>query len=82
MPTGTGEQLPSKQSAIGTGWVIFIVILVFLIFVVIVDVSCCFVSKCGVTMCIWSRVCGRKDSSKEKAMEAGERCASAFLFCV
>ena len=70
--TGT-DPAAARSAGIGTGWVMFIVILVFLIFLVIVDVSCCFMNKCGVTMCIWSRVCGRKDGAKEKAMEAGER---------
>jgi neurocan core protein len=61
-------------AGLDTGAVIGIVIVVFLIFLVIVDVSCYFMNGCGVLMCICVNLCGKPQPiNKEKVMEEGER---------
>ena len=77
----------SKQGAAGgkvatasTGIVIGVVIAIFILLLVVVDISCFFVNGCGVT----ARLCG-KEKIKKKSVEEGEKyapmIASNFLFC-
>ena len=58
-----------------TGGIIGIIFAVFVIFLLIVDISCYFMNDCGVLMCLRLRICGKRSSaSKDKMMEEGERC--------
>lgn len=66
---------PARQPPkLTIGAIIGIIIAVFVIFLIIVDVSCYFMNDCGVLMCLRLRVCGKRSSaSKDKMMEEGER---------
>ena len=70
-----------SRSGLSAGAVIGIVVIVFIIFLIIVDVSCYFMNSCGVLHCCCVQLCGKGAAgSKEKAMEEGERCVKKFFF--
>ncbi|XP_048471366.1 neural cell adhesion molecule 1a isoform X6 [Rhincodon typus] len=64
---------PSDGSGLGTGAIVGILIVVFLILLVAVDVTCYFINKCGLLMCIAVNFCGQPGpGSKGKDMEEGK----------
>ncbi|XP_041030057.1 neural cell adhesion molecule 1-like isoform X4 [Carcharodon carcharias] len=72
-PTVIPEADPSNGSSLGTGAIVGILIVVFLILLVAVDVTCYFVNKCGLLMCIAVNFCGQPGpGSKGKDMEEGK----------
>lgn len=69
-----------QAASVGPGAIVGIVVVIFVVLLVVVDVSCYFVNNCGVTMLICVHLCGRSTAfTKEKAMEEGERLVSANL---
>eukprot|EP00061_Rhincodon_typus_P018317 g47440.t1 len=67
------EADPSDGSGLGTGAIVGILIVVFLILLVAVDVTCYFINKCGLLMCIAVNFCGQPGpGSKGKDMEEGK----------
>ncbi|XP_059495014.1 neural cell adhesion molecule 1 isoform X5 [Stegostoma tigrinum] len=72
-PTVIPEVDPSDGSGLGTGAIVGILIVVFLILLVAVDVTCYFINKCGLLMCIAVNFCGQPGpGSKGKDMEEGK----------
>ncbi|XP_078283084.1 neural cell adhesion molecule 1a isoform X3 [Rhinoraja longicauda] len=72
-PTVIPEADPSNDSSLGTGAIVGILIVVFLILLVAVDVTCYFVNKCGLLMCIAVNFCGQPGpGSKGKDIEEGK----------
>lgn len=71
----------SQQAQAGTGLVVGIVLAVFIVFLIIVDVSCYFLNSCGLTMFLCGKLCKKESPyAKEKTMEEGERCVNySFL---
>ncbi|XP_072342735.1 neural cell adhesion molecule 1-like isoform X13 [Scyliorhinus torazame] len=64
---------PSNGSSLGTGAIVGILIVVFLILLVAVDVTCYFINKCGLLMCIAVNFCGQPGpGSKGKDIEEGK----------
>jgi len=65
---------------------VVLVLVIVTVLAVITDLSCYFVNRCGVTMCI-CRSLGRSpdpisgSQSKEKAMEEGERSVTSPVVC-
>lgn len=74
-----GRVAAASTSFLSVGAVIGIVVVLMLIVLVIIDVSCYFINGCGVTKTICVSIRGGSGggktgtSSKEKAMEQGER---------
>lgn len=69
-----------QAASVGPGAIVGIVIVVFVVLLVVIDVSCYFVNNCGVTTFVCVHLCGRSTVfTKEKAMEEGERLVSANL---
>uniref|UniRef100_A0A4W3HVU7 Neural cell adhesion molecule 1b n=1 Tax=Callorhinchus milii TaxID=7868 RepID=A0A4W3HVU7_CALMI len=63
----------SGGSGLGTGAIVGILIVVFLILLVAVDVTCYFINKCGLLMCIAVNFCGQAGpGSKGKDIEEGK----------
>ncbi|XP_072885672.1 neural cell adhesion molecule 1-like isoform X8 [Hemitrygon akajei] len=64
---------PSNDSGLGTGAIVGILIVVFLVLLVAVDVTCYFINKCGLLMCIAVNFCGQPGpGSKGKDIEEGK----------
>uniref|UniRef100_UPI00398E6F5F neural cell adhesion molecule 1-like isoform X2 n=1 Tax=Pristiophorus japonicus TaxID=55135 RepID=UPI00398E6F5F len=64
---------PSNASGLGTGAIVGILIVIFLILLVAVDVTCYFINKCGLLMCIAVNFCGQPGpGSKGKDIEEGK----------
>lgn len=64
---------PSSGSGLGTGAIVGILIIVFVILLVIVDVTCYFLNKCGLLMCIAVNLCGKSGpGAKGKDIEEGK----------
>ncbi|KAK9536789.1 hypothetical protein VZT92_006550 [Zoarces viviparus] len=60
-------------SSMGTGAIVGILIVVFLLLLVGVDVTCYFLNKCGLLMCIAVNFCGKAGpGAKSKDMEEGQ----------
>lgn len=67
-------------ASIGANLVIGIIIGIFVLFLIIVDISCYFINGCGLTMCICVQLCGRtKPKATPNEMEEGERFACLLL---
>nr|BAA24032.1 NCAM-180 [Cynops pyrrhogaster] len=64
---------PSSGSGLGTGAIVGILIIVFVILLVVVDVTCYFLNKCGLLMCIAVNLCGKSGpGAKGKDIEEGK----------
>ncbi|XP_014328334.1 neural cell adhesion molecule 1-like isoform X9 [Xiphophorus maculatus] len=60
-------------SGLGTGAIVGILIVVFLLLLVAVDVTCFFLNQCGLLMCIAVNVCGKAGpGAKSKDIEEGK----------
>ncbi|KAM9450344.1 neural cell adhesion molecule 1a isoform 1-T1 [Clarias gariepinus] len=60
-------------SGLGTGAIVGILIVVFLLLLVAVDVTCFFINKCGLLMCIAVNFCGKSGpNAKGKDIEEGK----------
>ena len=72
---GTGIAAPSQvKASIATSAAVGIGFVIFVIFLIIVDVSCYFLNGCGLTMFLCVHVCEKiQPQTKEKDMEIGER---------
>uniref|UniRef100_A0A3Q2DVJ0 Neural cell adhesion molecule 1a n=1 Tax=Cyprinodon variegatus TaxID=28743 RepID=A0A3Q2DVJ0_CYPVA len=67
-------------SGLGTGAIVGILIAVFLLLLVAVDVTCYFLNKCGLLMCIAVNVCGKAGpGAKSKDIEEGKAAFSRDL---
>ncbi|XP_035290752.1 neural cell adhesion molecule 1a isoform X3 [Anguilla anguilla] len=63
----------TNGSGLGTGAIVGILIVVFVLLLVAVDVTCYFLNKCGLLMCIAVNVCGKSGpGAKGKDMEEGK----------
>ncbi|XP_060746514.1 neural cell adhesion molecule 1a isoform X3 [Tachysurus vachellii] len=71
-PTAIPDPVVSG-TGLGTGAIVGILIVVFLLLLVGVDVTCYFLNKCGLLMCIAVNVCGKSGpSAKGKDIEEGK----------
>ena len=71
---GVSQEETRGMAGLSAGAIAGVVVSVFIVFLIIVDVSCYFMNDCGVLMCLRLRVCGaRSSASKDKMMEEGER---------
>jgi len=81
----------SSHLSFGVAAGVVLVLVIVTVLLVITDLSCYFVNRCGITMCI-CRSLGRSpgpvshSQSKEKAVEEGERSATyslnlSYRFC-
>ena len=57
----------------GLGIVFAVVVGVLVILLVVIDVSCYFINGCGATATVCMHVCHHGPTSKEMAMEEGDR---------
>ncbi|XP_059398777.1 neural cell adhesion molecule 1-like isoform X2 [Carassius carassius] len=65
--------IPETSSGLGTGAIVGILIVVFVLLLFGVDVTCYFLNKCGLLMCIAVNFCGKSGpSAKEKDIEEGK----------
>nr|XP_060643030.1 neural cell adhesion molecule 1 isoform X6 [Anolis sagrei ordinatus] len=63
----------SPTSGLGTAAIVGILIVIFVLLLVAVDVTCYFLNKCGLLMCIAVNVCGKSGpGAKGKDMEEGK----------
>ncbi|XP_053942792.1 neural cell adhesion molecule 1 isoform X4 [Cuculus canorus] len=63
----------SPTSGLGTAAIVGILIVVFVLLLVAVDVTCYFLNKCGLLMCIAVNLCGKSGpGAKGKDMEEGK----------
>ncbi|XP_075047452.1 neural cell adhesion molecule 1 isoform X4 [Mixophyes fleayi] len=63
----------STSSGLGTGAIVGILIIVFVLLLVAVDVTCYFLNKCGLLMCIAVNFCGKAGpGAKGKDIEEGK----------
>ncbi|XP_039619950.1 neural cell adhesion molecule 1a isoform X7 [Polypterus senegalus] len=63
----------AQSSGLSTGGIVGILIVVFLILLVAVDVTCYFLNKCGLLMCIAVNFCGKSGpGAKGKDIEEGK----------
>ncbi|XP_044138209.1 neural cell adhesion molecule 1 isoform X2 [Bufo gargarizans] len=63
----------STSSGLGTGAIVGILIVVFVLLLVVVDVTCYFLNKCGLLMCIAVNFCGKAGpGAKGKDIEEGK----------
>ncbi|MEE6484707.1 hypothetical protein FKM82_013982 [Ascaphus truei] len=63
----------STSSSLGTGAIVAILIIVFVLLLVVVDVTCYFLNKCGLLMCIAVNFCGKAGpGAKGKDIEEGK----------
>nr|XP_055036841.1 neural cell adhesion molecule 1a isoform X3 [Misgurnus anguillicaudatus] len=71
MPKPTA--IPETSSGLGTGAIVGILIVVFILLLLFVDVTCYFLNKCGLVMCIAVNFCGKSGpSAKNKDIEEGK----------
>ncbi|XP_065143010.1 neural cell adhesion molecule 1a isoform X4 [Paramisgurnus dabryanus] len=71
MPKPTA--IPETSSGLGTGAIVGILIVVFILLLLGVDVTCYFLNKCGLVMCIAVNFCGKSGpSTKSKDIEEGK----------
>ncbi|XP_030633946.1 neural cell adhesion molecule 1b [Chanos chanos] len=62
-----------EGTGLNTGFIVGILIVVFVLLLVAVDVTCYFLNKCGLLMCIAVNICGKAGpGSKGKDIEAGK----------
>ncbi|XP_047018002.1 neural cell adhesion molecule 1a isoform X7 [Ictalurus punctatus] len=76
-PPETFKTLPvnpvASGSSLGTGAIVGILIVVFLLLLIGVDVTCYFLNKCGLLMCIAVNFCGKSGpTAKGKDIEEGK----------
>ncbi|XP_068071876.1 neural cell adhesion molecule 1a isoform X5 [Danio rerio] len=65
--------IPETSSGLGTGAIVGILIVVFILLLFGVDVTCYFLNKCGLLMCIAVNFCGKSGpSAKSKDIEEGK----------
>ncbi|XP_077089269.1 neural cell adhesion molecule 1a isoform X9 [Siphateles boraxobius] len=65
--------IPETRSGLGTGAIVGILIVVFILLLFGVDVTCYFLNKCGLLMCIAVNFCGKSGpSAKGKDIEEGK----------
>ncbi|XP_051955290.1 neural cell adhesion molecule 1-like isoform X1 [Xyrauchen texanus] len=65
--------IPGTRSGLGTGAIVGILIVVFILLLFGVDVTCYFLNKCGLLMCIAVNFCGKSGpSAKGKDIEEGK----------
>ncbi|XP_028277285.1 LOW QUALITY PROTEIN: neural cell adhesion molecule 1-like [Parambassis ranga] len=65
--------IPDAMSGLGTGAIVGILIVVFFLLLVGVDVTCYFLNKCGLLMCIAVNLCGKAGpGAKSKDIEEGQ----------
>uniref|UniRef100_A0A672MEY4 Neural cell adhesion molecule 1-like n=1 Tax=Sinocyclocheilus grahami TaxID=75366 RepID=A0A672MEY4_SINGR len=65
--------IPETSSGLGTGAIVGILIVVFILLLFGVDVTCYFLNKCGLLMCIAVNFCGKSGpSAKGKDIEEGK----------
>uniref|UniRef100_A0A3B3RNN4 Neural cell adhesion molecule 1b n=1 Tax=Paramormyrops kingsleyae TaxID=1676925 RepID=A0A3B3RNN4_9TELE len=63
---------PLDSGRLGTGAVAGILVVAFVVLLVIVDVACFFINKCGLLMCLAANVCGKQGAgAKGKDFEGG-----------
>lgn len=63
----------SPTAGLGTAAIVGILIVVFVLLLVAVDVTCYFLNKCGLLMCIAVNLCGKSGpGAKGKDMEEGK----------
>uniref|UniRef100_A0A7M4EFW5 Neural cell adhesion molecule 1 n=1 Tax=Crocodylus porosus TaxID=8502 RepID=A0A7M4EFW5_CROPO len=63
----------SPTSGLGTAAIVGILIVIFVLLLVAVDVTCYFLNKCGLVMCIAVNLCGKSGpGAKGKDMEEGK----------
>ncbi|KAH0623347.1 hypothetical protein JD844_031586 [Phrynosoma platyrhinos] len=63
----------SPTSGLGTAAIVGILIVIFILLLVAVDVTCYFLNKCGLLMCIAINLCGKSGpGAKGKDMEEGK----------
>ncbi|KAM9540414.1 neural cell adhesion molecule 1-like isoform 9-T9 [Salvelinus alpinus] len=71
-PTAIPDTMDSG-SGLGTGAIVGILIVVFVLLLVGVDVTCYFLNKCGLVMCIAVNFCGKSGpGAKSKDLEEGK----------
>ncbi|KAL0994518.1 hypothetical protein UPYG_G00123300 [Umbra pygmaea] len=71
-PTAIPETV-ERGSGLGTGAIVGILIVVFVLLLVGVDVTCYFLNKCGILMCIAVNFCGKSGpGAKSKNIEEGK----------
>ncbi|XP_062309877.1 neural cell adhesion molecule 1a isoform X12 [Osmerus eperlanus] len=71
-PTAVPD-MPVGGPGLGTGAIVGILIVVFILLLVGVDVTCYFLNKCGLLMCIAVNFCGKAGpGAKNKDMEEGK----------
>uniref|UniRef100_A0A671T2A4 Neural cell adhesion molecule 1-like n=1 Tax=Sinocyclocheilus anshuiensis TaxID=1608454 RepID=A0A671T2A4_9TELE len=65
--------IPETSSGLGTGAIVGILIVVFILLLFGVDITCYFLNKCGLLMCIAVNFCGKSGpSAKGKDIEEGK----------
>lgn len=63
----------SPTAGLSTGAIVGILTVVFVLLLVVVDVTCYFLHKCGLLMCIAASLCGKAGpGAKGKDMEEGK----------
>uniref|UniRef100_A0A2I3MDT6 Neural cell adhesion molecule 1 n=2 Tax=Cercopithecinae TaxID=9528 RepID=A0A2I3MDT6_PAPAN len=63
----------SPTSGLSTGAIVGILIVIFVLLLVVVDITCYFLNKCGLFMCIAVNLCGKAGpGAKGKDMEEGK----------
>lgn len=63
----------SPTSGLGTGAVVGILIVIFFLLLVVADITCYFLNKCGLLMCIAVNLCGKAGpGAKGKDVEEGK----------
>src|SRR4029434_284304 len=63
----------AESSGLGTGAIVGILVVVFLLLLAGVDITCYFLNKCGLLMCIAVNFCGKAGpGAKAKDMEEGK----------
>lgn len=63
----------SPTAGLSTGAIVGILIVIFVLLLVVVDITCYFLNKCGLLMCIAVNLCGKAGpGAKGKDMEEGK----------
>lgn len=63
----------SPTAGLSTGAIVGILIVIFVLLLVMVDITCYFLNKCGLLMCIAVNLCGKAGpGAKGKDMEEGK----------
>uniref|UniRef100_T1J3N7 Fasciclin 2 n=1 Tax=Strigamia maritima TaxID=126957 RepID=T1J3N7_STRMM len=68
------DQQQMKVADVSLGFILGIVAAVCLVLLIVIDISCYYVNKCGLLMCLCTQVCGREhpgDKSKHGKVELG-----------